>query len=59
VRAVPFDEIELEFGALFHRLAVIVTKRQQLSKSEVLSRLRALLEDGLSDPEPDEPAFPR
>ena len=59
MRAVPFHEIELEFSALFHKLAVIVTKRQHLSKSEVLSRLRALLEEGVSDTEPDEPDFPR
>jgi len=59
MRAVPFHEIELEFSALFHKLAVIVTKRQHLSKSEVLSRLRALLEEGVSDTEPDEPDSPR
>ena len=59
MRAVPFHEIELEFGAIFHKLAVIVTKRRHISKSEVLSRLRALLEEGLSDTEPEEPGFPR
>jgi Uma2 family endonuclease len=59
MRVVPFHETELEFGALFHKHAVIVTKRRHISKSEVLSRLRALLEEGLSDTEPEEPGFPR
>ena len=59
MRSVPFQEIEFEFSALFHKLAVIVTQKQHLSKPEVLSRLRALLEVGVSDTGPDEPDSPR
>jgi Uma2 family endonuclease len=59
VRAVPFNEVELEFSALLRKLAVIVTKRQRISKSELLSRLRVMLEEGLSSTTPDEPTLPR
>ena len=55
VRAVPFQEIELDFNALFHKLAIIATKRQDISKSEIISRLLISLEAGLSAPEPEEP----
>jgi hypothetical protein len=59
MRAVPFGEVELEFSAFFHKLAVIVTRRDSTSKSQVLSRLRALLEEGVSGTEPDGSDFSR
>ncbi len=54
-RAAPFEEIELDFSALFQKLAVLAIKRQNISKSETTSRLLASLEAGLSGTEPDEP----
>lgn len=59
VTAVPFHEMELDFGALSRKIAVIATKRQDIPKSEILSRLRALLEAGISETDPDEPASPK
>lgn len=58
VRVMPFHEVELEFSALLRKLAVIVTKRQHAPKSEILSRLRAMLEDGLTGTDPDKPNSP-
>lgn len=55
VKAAPFQEMELEFGALFQKLAVLATGRRNISKSGIVSRLTALLEAGLADRKPDDP----
>ncbi len=55
VKAAPFQEMELEFGALFRKLAVLATGRRDISKPGIISRLTALLEAGLADRKPDDP----
>lgn len=55
VKAAPFQEMGLDFGALFHKLAVPATGRRDISRSGIISRLTALLEEGLADRKPDDP----
>ena len=59
VRAVPFHEMELDFGALFRKIAILAAKKQDIPRSEILSRLRALLEAGFSVIDSDEPTSPK
>jgi Uma2 family endonuclease len=44
----PFDEVGLQLGAAFHKLAFIGARARAVPKAEIISRLRATLEAGPS-----------